>query len=145
MMSPIRTLQLLYERATLDDSWMKSAHFARNGAVMAQGKANTTSWFQKTKAETDRPMRQILQAQVKRLDRGRAEAGGDGAPQSLRRQIGTARKLLHAGQDYYSGKRGYFPRGRNGAAIPRSEAQFVAIIQATIDGIEPMFERADIT
>ena len=111
---------------------------------MAQGKANTTSWFQKTKAETDGPMRQILQAQVKRLDRGRAEAGGDGAPQSLRRQIGTARKQLHAGQDYYNRKRGYFPGG-NGAAIPRSEAQFVAIIQATIDGIEPMFERADIT
>jgi hypothetical protein len=111
---------------------------------MAQGKANTTSWFQKTKTASDEPMRQNLRAQVTRLDRGRAAAGGDAAPQWLRRRIGDARKLLHAGQDYYNGKRAYFPRGRFNIAPPRSEAQFIAVILATTDGIEPMFAKAGV-
>lgn len=88
-------------------------------------------------------MRQNLMEQVTRLDRGRAAAGGDAAPQWLRRPIGTARKQLHAGQDYYNGKRGYFSGG-NGGEVPSSETQFIAIIQATIDGIEPMFAKAGV-
>ena len=111
---------------------------------MAKGKANTTSWFQKTKAVNDEPMRQNLRAQVTRLDRGRAAAGGDAAPQWLRRRIGTAQKLLHVGQDYYNGKRAYFPRGRFNSAPSRSEAQFAAVILPTSDGIEPMFAKAGV-